>query len=369
VRAADPLRDVGELDERFVGELAVALARGARDFDRALHELRIAGSFGGLRELVETREEPRPVPARLVILQRVDPFGQRDYEGLDRVGIGRIVLETGVDRSAARVHAERIGCDAGALNGTRRVCATGIQECAADGRNDGSRRSMNEVTDRYAKDTWQVFKIMGEFVEGFETLRPFWPSVSIFGSARIRTGNPYYNLATRVASALSKAGYGVITGGGPGVMEAANRGAREGSGRSIGLNIKLPYEQKPNSYAETVIDFDYFFARKVMFVKYACGFVGLPGGFGTLDEIFEALTLKQTGKIHEFPVVLMGRDYWQGLLDWLSDQPLENRMISQRDLRLFTVTDDVDEVVQIIDRHHQQRKRRRGSPKPLRDTP
>jgi len=152
-------------------------------------------------------------------------------------------------------------------------------------------------------------------------------------------------------------------------MEAANRGAREGSGRSIGLNIKLPYEQKPNSYAETLINFDYFFARKVMFVKYACGFVGLPGGFGTLDEIFEALTLKQTGKIHEFPVVLMGRDYWQGMLDWLHDQPLEHRMISQRDLRLFHVSDDVDEVVEIIDRHHQQRKRRRGSPKPLRDTP
>jgi uncharacterized protein (TIGR00730 family) len=228
---------------------------------------------------------------------------------------------------------------------------------------------MHDVTDRHAKDTWSVFKIMGEFVEGFETLRPFWPSVSIFGSARIRAGNRYYNLAVRVASALSKAGYGVITGGGPGVMEAANRGARESGGRSIGLNIKLPYEQQPNRYAETVIHFDYFFARKVMFVKYACGFVGLPGGFGTLDEIFEALTLKQTGKIHEFPVILMGQDYWKGMLDWLRDQPLEQRMISQRDLRLFHVTDDVDEVVQIIDRDHQRRKRRRRSPKPLRDTP
>ena len=224
------------------------------------------------------------------------------------------------------------------------------------------------MTDRFAKDTWTVFKILGEFVEGFETLRPFWPSVSIFGSARVRPGNRYYNLTVRVAAALSKAGYGVITGGGPGVMEAANRGAREGSGRSIGLNIKLPYEQNPNEFAETVIHFDYFFARKVMFVKYACGFVGLPGGFGTLDEIFEALTLKQTGKIHEFPVILLGRDFWQGMVDWLSDQPLENRMISQRDLRLFHVTDDVDEVVQIIDRNEQQRRRRKG-PKPLRDTP
>ena len=228
---------------------------------------------------------------------------------------------------------------------------------------------MQNVSDRHGKDTWTVFKIMGEFVEGFETLRPFWPSVSIFGSARVRSGNRYYNLAVRVAAALSKAGYGVITGGGPGIMEAANRGAREGSGRSIGLNIKLPYEQTPNEFAETVIHFDYFFARKVMFVKYACGFVGLPGGFGTLDEIFEALTLKQTGKIHEFPVILFGRDYWQGLIDWLSDQPLENRMISQRDLRLFQLTDDVDEVVQIIDRNQQQRRRRRRGRNTMRDTP
>jgi len=228
---------------------------------------------------------------------------------------------------------------------------------------------MQNVSDRHAKDTWTVFKIMGEFVEGFETLRPFWPSVSIFGSARVRNGNRYYNLAVRVAAALSKAGYGVITGGGPGIMEAGNRGAREGNGRSIGLNIKLPYEQNPNKFAETVIHFDYFFARKVMFVKYACGFVGLPGGFGTLDEIFEALTLKQTGKIHEFPVILVGREYWKGLLDWLSDQPLENRMISQRDLRLIHVTDDVDEVVQIIDRNQQQRRRRRRGRHTLRDTP
>jgi predicted Rossmann-fold nucleotide-binding protein len=133
---------------------------------------------------------------------------------------------------------------------------------------------MQNVSDRHAKDTWTVFKILGEFVEGFETLRPFWPSVSIFGSARVRAGNRYYTLAVQVAAALSKAGYGVITGGGPGIMEAGNRGAREGNGRSIGLNIKLPYEQKPNEFADTVIHFDYFFARKVMFVKYACGFVG-----------------------------------------------------------------------------------------------
>jgi uncharacterized protein (TIGR00730 family) len=233
----------------------------------------------------------------------------------------------------------------------------------------GETKRMQNVSDRHAKDTWTVFKILGEFVEGFETLRPYWPSVSIFGSARVRKGNPYYDLAVKVAAALSKAGYGVITGGGPGIMEAANRGAREGGGRSIGLNIKLPYEQKANDYAETVIHFDYFFARKVMFVKYACAFVGLPGGFGTLDEIFEALTLKQTGKIHEFPVILMGREYWQGMIDWLSGPPLENRMISQRDLKLFHITDDVDEVVQIIDRNQQQRRRRKRGRNTPRDTP
>ena len=224
------------------------------------------------------------------------------------------------------------------------------------------------MTDRHGKDTWTVFKIMGEFVEGFETLRPFWPSVSVFGSARVGRNHRYYRETVAVAEALSKGGYGVITGGGPGVMEAANRGARQGKGTSIGLNIKLPYEQKPNGYADTVIHFNYFFARKVMFVKYACAFVGMPGGFGTLDEIFEALTLKQTGKIHEFPVILFGSRFWKGMVDWLREQPLRERMVSRRDLRLFHVTDDPDEVVQIVDRYHAQRRRRRGR-KPGRDTP
>jgi uncharacterized protein (TIGR00730 family) len=224
------------------------------------------------------------------------------------------------------------------------------------------------VSDRHAKDTWTVFKIMGEFVEGFETLRPFWPSVSIFGSARVRRGNAHYRQAVAVAEALSKAGYGVITGGGPGIMEAANRGAQKGTGRSIGLNIRLPYEQDPNPYADTLIHFNYFFARKVMFVKYACGFVGLPGGFGTLDEIFEALTLKQTQKIHEFPVILFGSEFWGGLVDWLETEPLKERMVSKRDLQMFHVTDDIDEVVEIVDRNQRRRKRRRGR-NAHRDTP
>jgi len=216
------------------------------------------------------------------------------------------------------------------------------------------------VQDRHGKDTWTVFKIMGEFVEGFETLRPFWPAVSVFGSARTRRGHRYYKDAVAVSSALSEAGYAIITGGGGGIMEAANRGAAEAGGRSIGLNIKLPFEQVPNAYSDTVVQFNYFFARKVMFVKYACAFVALPGGFGTLDEIFEALTLKQTKKIHDFPVVLFGTSFWAGMLDWLQQQPLEERMISKRDLRLFHVTDDPHEVVEIVSRHWANRKRSRG---------
>jgi hypothetical protein len=216
------------------------------------------------------------------------------------------------------------------------------------------------VRDQTGKDTWTVFKIMGEFVEGFETLRPLWPSVSIFGSARLRRGHHYYRESVAVARALSDAGFSIITGGGPGVMEAANRGASAGKSDSIGLNIKLPFEQQPNEFADTEVTFNYFFARKVMFVKYACGFVALPGGFGTMDEVFEALTLKQTKKIHDFPVLLFGSEFWEGLLRWLHDQPLQERMISRRDLQLFRLTDDVDEVVQIIQRHFAKRKRKRG---------
>ena len=198
--------------------------------------------------------------------------------------------------------------------------------------------------DPRAKDTWTVFKIMGEFVEGFESLRPVWPAVSVFGGARVPRGHPYYDDASRVAAALAKAGFSIITGGGPGVMEAANRGARQTGGQSIGLNIKLPWEQRANEHVETSLLFDYFFVRKVMFVKYSCGFVGLPGGFGTLDEIFEAITLKQTGKIPPCPIVLFGSAFWGGLLEWLSDEPLRLGALSERDLALFHVTDSPEEV-------------------------
>ena len=214
--------------------------------------------------------------------------------------------------------------------------------------------------DPSVKDTWTVFKIMGEFVEGFETLRPVWPAVSIFGSARVGRHHPYYRLAVDVARALSDAGFSVITGGGGGIMEAANSGADQGRGRSIGLNIKLPNEQVANDFADTVIHFNYFFARKVMFVKYACGFVGLPGGYGTMDEIFEALTLRQTRKIRDFPVVLLGTNYWQGLLDWMEECLVSEKMITRRDFGLLRVTDDVDEVVQLIERSYAKRRKIQG---------
>lgn len=207
-----------------------------------------------------------------------------------------------------------------------------------------------------------VFKIMGEFVEGFETLRPVWPAVTIFGGARVRREHRYYQDARRVAAALAKAGFSIITGGGPGLMEACNLGAVEAGGQSIGLNIKLPFEQRINEHVETSLVFDYFFVRKVMFVKYACGFVGLPGGFGTLDEIFEAITLKQTGKMPDFPVVLYGRSFWEGLLEWLSREPLQHGMISPRDLGLIHITDSEDELVERIREHYSayQRKAARG---------
>jgi uncharacterized protein (TIGR00730 family) len=208
------------------------------------------------------------------------------------------------------------------------------------------------VYDPRAKDTWIVFKIMGEFVEGFETLRPVWPAVSLFGGARVARDHPYYAEARRVAAALAKAGFSIITGGGPGMMEACNLGAREAGGQSIGLNIKLPFEQKVNDFVETGLQFDYFFVRKVMFVKYSCGFVGLPGGFGTLDEIFEAITLKQTGKMPNVPVVLYGRAFWEGLLEWLSREPLQHGLIAPADFELIRVTDSPDEVVAWMRAHY-----------------
>ncbi|CAM3410080.1 Cytokinin riboside 5'-monophosphate phosphoribohydrolase [Stackebrandtia soli] len=200
------------------------------------------------------------------------------------------------------------------------------------------------------RDSWRALRILSEFVDGFDTLADLEPAVSVFGSARTTPDRPEYALGVELGGALARAGFGVITGGGPGTMEAANRGAREAGGVSIGLGIELPFEQKLNDFVDVGIDFRYFFVRKTMFVKYAQAFCVLPGGFGTLDELFEALTLVQTKKVTRFPVVLLGVDYWQGLIDWLRDRMLQAANIRKDDLDLMLLTDDVDEAVAHIAR-------------------
>lgn len=205
--------------------------------------------------------------------------------------------------------------------------------------------------DLKAQDSWQVFKIMSEFVEGFEKMQRIGPCVSIFGSARTKPDNKYYILAEEIAYKLVQEGYGIITGGGPGIMEAANKGARRGNGKSVGLNIVLPFEQKHNDFIDNdkCIDFDYFFVRKTIFLKYSQGFIGMPGGFGTMDELFESLTLVQTHKIAQFPVVLVGRSYWTGLIDWLKTTMLETEHnINPSDLELFEIVDTADDAVKYI---------------------
>jgi len=211
------------------------------------------------------------------------------------------------------------------------------------------------MPDRHVKDTWAVFKIMGEFVEGFETLRDVWPSVSIFGSARTRRGHVYYRQAVDVSEALSRAGFSIITGGGPGIMEAANLGAKRGNGRSIGLNIRLPFEQKANEHVETQIDFNYFFARKVMFVKFATAYVVLPGGFGTLDELAEILTLVQTEKTRRIPIILVGSTFWGGLIQWFRQTMVPEGTIGPEDLDLFQLVDKPEEVVEAIFAYYDDR--------------
>lgn len=202
-----------------------------------------------------------------------------------------------------------------------------------------------------ASDSWQIFKIMSEFVDGFEKMQKIGPCVSIFGSARTKPDNKYYIIAEEIAYKLTQEGYGIITGGGPGIMEAANKGAKRGNGKSVGLNIDLPFEQKPNEFIDRdkSIDFNYFFVRKTIFLKYSQGFIGMPGGFGTIDELFESLTLVQTNKIAEYPIILVGKEYWQGLFDWIKSTMLyKEHNIHESDLDLFKLVDTADEAVSHI---------------------
>jgi len=206
-------------------------------------------------------------------------------------------------------------------------------------------------------DSWQIFKIMSEFVEGFESMSKIGPCVSVFGSARTKPGNKYYHQAEEIGYMLTQKGYGVITGGGPGIMEAANKGARRGEGKSVGLNIELPFEQSHNDFIDSdkLLNFDYFFIRKVMFVKYAQGFIVLPGGVGTLDELFEAITLIQTGKIARFPIILVGSSYWQGMISWIKEIMLTlESNISPEDLDLFHVVDSPYDAVEIIEQFYKK---------------
>ncbi len=211
-------------------------------------------------------------------------------------------------------------------------------------------KPINKFRDESNRDLWSIFKVMGEFVDGYDSLLRIGPCISIFGSARLEPGSMYYEMAVEAASAIAENGFGVITGGGPGIMEAGNKGAHLQGGKSVGLGIELPKEQGVNKYVspEYVINFKYFFVRKVMFVKYAQGFIVFPGGFGTLDELFETLTLIQTEKIDRIPIVLVGKEYWTGLVEWIKDKLVIDGYISETDLDLFYLTDDTNDAVKYV---------------------
>ena len=204
------------------------------------------------------------------------------------------------------------------------------------------------------EEPWRIFRIMAEFVEGFEVLSKIGPAVSIFGSSRIKLSDKYYKVAEGIAYSLVKNGYAVITGGGPGIMEAANKGAIKAKGESVGLNIQIPQEQKANPYVKTLLDFRYFFVRKVMFVKYAKAFVILPGGFGTLDELFESANLVQTKRIEPFPIILVGSSYWSGLIEWIKKSVLQKGCISRNELDIFNIADSPEDVVRLINKFYKK---------------
>ena len=212
-------------------------------------------------------------------------------------------------------------------------------------------KNWNEIK---TNDSWSLFKIMSEFVNGYEKLSSIGPCISIFGSARTTSNHPNYKLTVEIAKAVSESGYGIISGGGPGIMEAANKGAQEANGVSVGLNIVLPFEQESNPYIDKdkLIDFQYFFVRKVMFVKYAQGFIVMPGGVGTLDELFEAFTLLQTSKVNKYPIILVGVEYWNGLIEWIKNRLLKDHNISPEDLDLIEVVDTKDQVIECLNRFY-----------------
>ena len=207
------------------------------------------------------------------------------------------------------------------------------------------------MEDLRKSETWRVFRIQSELVEGFETLHELGPAVTIFGSSRLKPETEYYEKAVKLGEKLSREGFAVITGGGPGIMEGANKGAKEGKGKSVGLNIEIPMEQDPNGFQNISLSFRYFFVRKLMFVKYAIAFVIFPGGFGTLDELFEALTLAQTKKIRAFPIILVGKEYWSGMIEWLNNTLVAGGTLDKEDMELISITDDIDDICTIVNEH------------------
>ncbi len=266
--------------------------------------------------------------------------------GLDRDELGRLQSAA---VAGARSRAQE-GSRTGAERPVTRLGAIHVDDAIRDPAETADQRLLDSSSpgEFRRSDSWRVLRIFSEFVEGIDALADLDHAVAIFGSARTAPDDPYYVAARATATRLAEAGYAIITGGGPGIMEAANRGAREGRGRSIGCNIELPFEQRPNAWIDTLVNFRYFFVRKTMFIKYSSAFVIFPGGYGTLDELLEAIELIQTGKISHFPVVLYGKRYWSGLVDWLRDTVLAAGNIADADLKLLQVVDDPDEAADAV---------------------
>jgi hypothetical protein len=282
---------------------------------------------------------PRSAGGRAVDADRLLTAGKQAVEGLrERTEHGH--------RAAGRTPPSQES-DA-RTSGAHRAIDTSIREILPTTEDTKLLQHRGPVADFTRSDTWRVMRIMSEFIEGFDVLASVEKGVAIFGSARTGPDDPHYQAALQVSQLLAEAGFAIVTGAGPGIMEAANKGAKLGNGRSIGCNIELPFEQGANPYVDTLINFRYFFVRKTMFIKYSNAFVIFPGGFGTFDELFEALTLIQTGKIYQFPVVLFGTHYWAGLVRWLQARVLGERKISPGDMDLMVVTDDPHEAVQVV---------------------
>ncbi len=301
------------------------------------------------------RSRVRTKPARTPSGKRFDPEMQESAEKAARAGVKERTEEGHI--MAGRTPPSRV-TDARQAGATR-VIDDAIRDYEEPITEDEKLLQSPPPGESFTKsDPWRVMRITAEFVEGFDTLASVERGVTIFGSARISPDDPHYAAAQEVARILAESGFAIITGAGPGIMEAANKGARQGGGRSIGCNIELPFEQGANPYVDTLVQFRYFFVRKTMFIKYSVAFIIFPGGFGTLDELFEAVTLIQTGKIYQFPVILFGRRYWAGLLRWLQARVLEERKIGPGDLDLMVLTDDPVEAANTVIRAHETQRRK-----------